>query len=137
MVGMAIDKDTIKVSLRDDVRVQTTTRKLTIMATSQIRLVCRLSPVHLCQELIVDPLLTAFTALTPHSAYTASDTLITPLGSLQEYHSGLSLAQRYLKFNESQRYIQGIQWPKLDLEQVDFKAEYVSGFPISNGTAEN
>lgn len=48
-------------------------------------------------------------------SYEASDTRITPLGSVQTYRSGLGVRQRYL--NDSAAFA------GLTVEQVDFKAE--------------
>lgn len=64
--------------------------------------------------------------LRPHHSYEASDTRITPLGSVQTYNSGRGLRQKYLKENAA--------WAGLTVEQVDFKAEYVSRLPSLDPT---
>jgi hypothetical protein len=48
-------------------------------------------------------------------SYQASDTRITPLGSVQTYNSGRGLRQKYLTEDAA--------WGGLTVEEVDFKAE--------------
>lgn len=55
-------------------------------------------------------------------SYTASDTTITPLGSLQEYQSGVGMRARYLDAS-SPYHIQGIASGAPNLAQVNFIAE--------------
>lgn len=55
-------------------------------------------------------------------SYTASDTTITPLGSLQEYQSGIGMRSRYLD-PQSPYYIQGIASTTPNVNQVNFIAE--------------
>jgi prostatic aicd phosphatase len=61
-------------------------------------------------------------------SYEASDTRITPLGSVQTYRSGLGIRQRYLNDNAA--------FSGLTVEQVDFKAEYVPGEPRKSAGAD-
>ncbi|KAJ9099299.1 hypothetical protein QFC21_004180 [Naganishia friedmannii] len=68
----------------------------------------------------------------PHS-YTASDTTITPLGSVQTYNSGVGLRNRYFAADAGRR-LQGISWPKVDLTQVDFTADASEGQVIVDST---
>ncbi|KAI5450298.1 hypothetical protein NCC49_003209 [Naganishia albida] len=60
------------------------------------------------------------------SSYEASDTRITPLGSVQTYRSGLGVRQRYL--NDSAAFA------GLTVEQVDFKADAAEGQVIVDST---
>jgi prostatic aicd phosphatase len=65
-----------------------------------------------------------YTCANQTQSYAASDTSITPLGSVQTYTSGVGLRARYLEAG-SERAIAGISSSRIDLSQVDFKAEYV------------
>jgi hypothetical protein len=55
-------------------------------------------------------------------AYAASDTSITPLGSAQTYQSGVQFRERYL-VNNSAEAMAGVDWPLINLSEVDFMAE--------------
>jgi hypothetical protein len=63
------------------------------------------------------------------AAYAASDTTITPLGSAQTYQSGIQFREKYL-VNDSSSAVAGVDWPLINLSEVDFMAESVPGFPL-------
>ncbi|GHJ87051.1 hypothetical protein NliqN6_3453 [Naganishia liquefaciens] len=66
------------------------------------------------------------------TSYAASDTTITPLGSVQTYRSGQGARARYLG-NGTER-IAGLQQSGIDLNQVDFKADAAEGQVILDST---
>ncbi|KAH8082350.1 histidine phosphatase superfamily [Filobasidium floriforme] len=59
-------------------------------------------------------------------SYAASDTTITPLGSAQTYQSGIQFREKYL-VNDSSSAVAGVDWPLINLSEVDFMADASEG----------
>lgn len=61
------------------------------------------------------------------NSYSASGTVITPLGSLQHYQSGLALQKRYASNDSAHTDIANLAWPVPSLTQIDAKADSSEG----------
>lgn len=79
-------------------------------------------PVSPTSSSLLFPTISSILTLFSQSAYEASDTTITPLGSAQTYQSGIQFREKYLT-NDSSSAVAGVDWPLVNLQEVDFMAE--------------